>query len=334
MQHRLFGLEALRGIAALVVAINHAGFIAGYPDAISHLLSRSYLAVDFFFLLSGYILARAFEGRMPGASTFLRLRLVRLWPPIAAGVGLGAVLFSVAPIEGWTYAMHLVAGLAILPVFGFAILFNHPAWSIFFELVANWCHALVFGRLPTVALLAIVMGCAVMLTATAGPHGLDVGQGETFALGFVRVAMSYLAGIALWRTLGDKARSPAWAGWAAVAIFPLLIMAAAWWLPRAAEPAFVLLGGPAILVLSLATGPSRIAVLLGAFSFPLYAMHYPLQTIAFVAGLHWTVSLLLSLAGAALLGTLVDPRWRKALKSLGENPALKAGADRTAVAAV
>lgn len=322
MTSRLTGLEALRGLAAILVAVNHAAFLGGYPDALSLILRKSYLAVDLFFLLSGYVLARTYEHRMPAAPAFLFARFRRLWPPIAAGVAVCTLFYVAQGVGLATLVPYVVTGLAILPALAFVIPLNPPAWSIFFELVANFAHALVFRRFPTWALGSAVAACAVWLVAASDVHGLDVGQGERFWLGFPRVAMSYLLGVALWRTLGDKPRTSARTGWLAVFAYAPLIVLVPLVLAPVAEIVFVLFAGPLILLAVLSIGESRMARLAGAFSFPLYALHYPVQMIGEASGLHWSASLALSVLAAPAIGALIDSRWRAAL--LGMLPVRRA----------
>lgn len=89
---RLAGLDALRGIAALVVVIGHV-FLA--RDGAEH--GRPWIAVDVFFALSGYVTARTYEARLGrdlSAGGFLAARLRRLWPVMAVGALLGFVLLG------------------------------------------------------------------------------------------------------------------------------------------------------------------------------------------------------------------------------------------------
>ena len=91
---RLSGLDALRGVAAIMVVLLHVNHLAG--DA--GWFTAGYLAVDLFFMLSGYVLARTFDRRLESdlsAMDFLVIRLRRLWPVMAVGALLGLVSFAV-----------------------------------------------------------------------------------------------------------------------------------------------------------------------------------------------------------------------------------------------
>ncbi|MEZ5682182.1 MAG: acyltransferase [Erythrobacter sp.] len=313
MTNRLNGLEAIRGLAAVMVAVLHAALIAKATGGAFILVEKAYLAVDLFFLLSGYVLTRTYEHRMPSAPTFLIARFRRLWLPVATGVMLCTGLYLALGNSVADLLPFVLASLAILPIYGFAINLNLPAWSIFFELVANFAHALLFRRVPTLALLAMVAVCAAWLALTTGDRGLNVGFAEWFWGGFPRVLMSYMLGIVLWRTWGDRPVGSERLGWLAVWAYVPLVAAVPFLLPPVGEIAFVLVTGPLILLAALGIGDSPMARLLGAYSFPLYALHYPLQLIATAIGLGWQGSLLMSLAGAASIALLVDGRWRKAL---------------------
>ena len=132
---RIEGLDALRGIAAVLVLLFHVEFVFGLPPH----FQRAYLSVDFYFLLSGAVMARQYEGRFPHAPTFVRMRLRRLWPTIALGGLLGALVFaSQMPPLGAVVACLM--GLLLVPWLGsdkglFPL--NPPTWSILFELLAN-----------------------------------------------------------------------------------------------------------------------------------------------------------------------------------------------------
>src|SRR5262245_61697811 len=98
--NRLYGLDALRGVAALAVLFHHYEVIFGS----THYFSRAYLAVDVFFMISGYVMARTYEGRLGNslsAVQFLWIRIKRLWPTMAVGTTIGAFLMvgKLAPVD-------------------------------------------------------------------------------------------------------------------------------------------------------------------------------------------------------------------------------------------
>ena len=272
-RHRLEGLDALRGIAALMVLLFHVE----YAFALQPHFQRAYLSVDFFFLLSGMVMARQYEGRFPDTAAFLRKRMARLWPVMAVGALLGTMVFApqMPPLGA---VMACLMGLLLVPWLGsdkglFPL--NPPAWSILFELFANALHAAVLHRLPTRWLLAISALCGAILLAKA--PNLDLGAVREFAaLGVPRVMMSYALGVALWRLRERLPRVPAWAG---MVLLPAAIIA----LPRTAltplygDLGFALIAAPLTLIAGLSPlGFGRsVWIRLGWLSFPLYAVHYP-----------------------------------------------------------
>ena len=306
MTGRLHGLELVRGVAALLVAWFHADFIADFPSAASGLFHKAYLAVDLFFLLSGYVLARTYEGRMPRTLDFTRQRYLRLWAPVACGVALGAIYFAMDGMAPGELALNLAAGLAILPLVGLVIPFNPPAWTIFFEIVANMIHAAWLHRISVTKLLAVVAVSALVLLPLMEVRGLDVGT----LLGLPRVLLSYCLGVALWRWNRDRVWLPASAALPAVLFYVLALALWPAWLSGAGEIAFVLIVHPLLVLAVLAMGESGTARLLGGLSFPLYALHYPLLLLLVGAGLGWSGALVAAIGAAALLGMAVDPRFR------------------------
>ena len=326
MSERLHGPEAIRGVAALVVALGHGAHLADPVAAADGVFNKGYLAVDLFFMLSGFVLARTYETRMPSAAVFFVQRYKRLWGLIAVGVMIGAIFFALIGTPLRVLLPNLIGGLAILPIIGFAIRLNVPAWSIFFELVANALHALIFARMGNAALLVLAGTSAILLLVFARDSALDVGQGDAFLLGIPRVVMSYTIGIALWRILGDRPRcSPALAVLAVIAL-PLAIYAAGLKDGVEADLAFALLACPIILMASLALKPSRAALFVGALSFPLYAVHYPVQAMILSTGASLSVAFAASILTGICAGIAFDKRSRAAFARCLPNPSVVASA--------
>ena len=313
MNDRLHGLEAVRGIAAIIVAWTHAQILSGSQAPAALWFDKGYLAVDLFFILSGFVLCRAFEGRMPSPRTFLQIRFVRLWGLVAIGVAFGALHYAVRGEDLLMLFPHLAAGLLILPVIGFAIFLNPPAWSIFFELVANTLHAAAFDRIGNGVLLALIGLCGVILMRFTYAEGLDVRHDIYFLLGIPRVVMSYCLGIVLCRINRDQRWVPAHWAWPVIFAFPVLVAAAGLLLPPQLEVLAVLIVGPAVILGSLSLKTSPVAVFLGAISFPLYAVHFPLQLLCIMWGTGFWATLGLSLIGSTLVALVCDRRSRAAL---------------------
>lgn len=276
---RLEGLDALRGIAALIVVGLHIVSVYGLETAI---FSRAHLAVDFFFMLSGYVMARTYERdgklKLPALS-FVKKRYFRLWPPMV----FGAVLASAVLIVDGT-PLRLLP-LMIPPLFLMlpnlftwsrgvgAFPGNPPAWSITAELFANLVHAVLLARLSTRA-VAVVGLVALAATQLIAP-GLDTRADAMFTQIPLRTLASYSIGIVLWRS------SPAWglSPWFGILALPGSLFALSLASTAYAELAFIALC-PLILLSGLTRDVTRIGPFLGALSFPLYAVHYPTLLLA------------------------------------------------------
>lgn len=291
----------MRGVAAMLVLWFHlhlSHHVRFYP-------SRGYLAVDFFFMLSGYVMARTYEGRIQGGLWFLRKRIHRLWPTVAFGSVLGLwVLWrgSSGPFDFITIA---ALNLLLLPALwaGAAFPLNSPAWSIFFELFANAVHGFGLHRLKTSALAATVAGAGIITLAIAVRAGsLSLGSdSRDFVGGFPRVIFAYFLGVILYRTWRD--RPP-------IRLHPALLAAIIGFLFTPREPIsdflFVAIACPLIVATGIAASPGRWASLSGALSFPLYAVHRPILAIAALVGAGWFAGASAAMLVAAIL--LLIPR--------------------------
>lgn len=268
---RLTGLDALRGVAALVVLGFHVGTISG-----SGTWAGGFLAVDFFFVLSGYVLARTYESRMPSAGQFLLLRYKRLWPIVALGTLIGAPLIFANEHS----PLVLTLNLALIPAFASYGSFpaNGPTWSIFAELVANLLHAAFLWRLPVRALVLVCLGAGSIVVGSQILHPQMINPGPGFGLGILwalpRALFGYSLGIILWRVWQDC--PPLKAHWS-FALLTLLLAALFGDRLPFAIPIFVLLACPCILAAGLRWQAGSAGMWLGEVSFPLYAFQVPVM---------------------------------------------------------
>lgn len=301
---RLPGLDALRAIAAVCVVVMHVGPIYRTPEV----LDSAYLAVDFFFLLSGFVMARTYEQRMRsgriGAWRFLWLRYLRLWPTMAVGALL-SLPFLWRDGMSWSIAANVgLPNFFLLPTRSAPVIFalNLPAWSVFFELLANFAHGLLVQRLSNRTLALLVACLLAALGLCAWQFGnLDLGsRPENVVGGLARVAFSYALGILLWRFHGDRAP---------FAVPPVLAFLAMPVLFAAAQGfgfegpifdvAFVAVAGPLMLWGGLRSrAMESLARRVGALSFPLYAVHFPVLLAAEAAGISRHLAPFLALACA------------------------------------
>jgi peptidoglycan/LPS O-acetylase OafA/YrhL len=267
----------LRGIAALAVLTRHGRYQLGLV-----LLPHSYLAVDFFFVLSGFVLAHAYEQRLLSGMTaieFMRIRLVRLYPLYLIGTVLCiAVAASLGPVH-WLKPKTLltvICALTFLPdpkIHGPFFAFNFPAWSLFFELVANALYARIVLRLSNRWLALIAASCLVIAAICFG--SLDVGhRWDNVAGGFLRVGFGFFAGVLtyrLWRVAPWRPALPAWC----VAMLLILILDGGESAHRYDFVAALLF--PLIVFCGASREPSRrfrpLFLWLGAISYALYITH-------------------------------------------------------------
>jgi len=286
-------LDGLRGVAAILVVVFHV-LEAHFPVYAQHPMHHGYLAVDFFFLLSGFVIGYAYDDRWARMSAwdFFKIRLVRLHPLVVLGTLVGAVGFWLDP---YTNGMLHASGLKLLGVMliGFTLLpapdirgwgethsLDGPCWSLLQEYLANVLYAFVGRRLSRGALWALVVASAVALTALAVRRG-DVATGwayESFGSAVVRMMYPFFAGLLLFRS-GRLLRLPL--------AFPLcsLLLAGLFCLPNFThnglyEAACIILAFPLIVAIGAGGQVSgawaQVSKTLGALSYPLYITHYPL----------------------------------------------------------
>jgi peptidoglycan/LPS O-acetylase OafA/YrhL len=228
-------LDGLRGTAALAVIVFHI-FELITPDWAHNPLPHGYLAVDFFYALSGFVLGYAYDDRLAahapaklklGFLGFVKRRLIRLHPMVPVAVTGGLVCYLCDPNVGETQTLG--AGLAFGAValaYGLNLFLlpsptlpNHwdethsldaPSWTLFWEYIANvffvlWLHKIRRGL--HVALL-IISGAALIATAACYKNSLGWGWGyDTLWVAPVRLAFPFLAGLLVYRA-GWKIRVP------------------------------------------------------------------------------------------------------------------------------
>lgn len=286
---RYVTLDGMRGIAAIAVALFHFDI---------YLMPHGYVAVDFFFVLSGFVLYRSYLPRVReglGVGRFMLQRFARLWPLFTLGTMLGAALALQQLLAGDPRAMpahdlivtllfHSVllpspAGLPLYPL-------NVPSWSLFFEIVANLALVVLIFRLPRLTLVAI---CVVAALGMA-PIVLHNGSGNIGALwheygiALMRTAFSFTLGTLLAmvpqaRGWFARASAPRWLGLLCiVAIGVLLAMP----VPRdwvaVYDLSVILVFSPLLVFVGSRVEPSRLAAPIAAFvgevSYALYAVHW------------------------------------------------------------
>lgn len=233
-------LDGLRGVAALVVVFYH--LMECYPaEYVGKYFSHGYLAVDFFFALSGFVIGYAYDDRwkLMSMKDFFKRRIARLHPMVFFGVMVGVCFFYYTggielfgKVDGAAWWMVLLQALllmlmiplpASMDIRGWGELnsLNGPIWTLMFEYVANIFYALVLRHLPKLALGVLVAVSAVLtadLTLRLNMFGLLVSEWNSYSviggfvfdaehvyIGYVRLLYPFLMGLLLCR-LGWKIR--------------------------------------------------------------------------------------------------------------------------------
>jgi len=210
-------LDGLRGLAALSIVVFHL-YEFMVPDYTKSPIGHGYLAVDFFFCLSGFVIGYAYDERAPklGLRTFFRNRLIRLHPMVIWGSVIGLLGFILDPFIGATSIAEAGAGkiilafvcsLLMLPFpwlpgrFSGLFPYNTPAWSLLMEYLINIVYGLVLLRISKRWLLVLLTLSAIWIAAVARYRGWIITgwDAPTFADGFPRVSFSFLAGLTVYR---------------------------------------------------------------------------------------------------------------------------------------
>ncbi|WP_395398135.1 acyltransferase [Novosphingobium sp. BL-8A] len=233
-------LDGLRGTAAMLVVLFHIQGITVFWDGAKVILHHAPMAVDFFFALSGFVIAYAYDDRWDRmtAREFLTLRLIRLHPLVILGVLLGFVSYLFDPLAGTsqdiplrTALLALVLGLLLLPAPSLPNRWtdthplNGPCWSLLQEYIGNIAYAFVLRHLST-RTLAIIAGLSgVVLVASVGYLGsIDQGSAwDSFWMAPVRLCFPFVAGLWLYRV---RDRLPAVRlGWLPLTVIMVAAMA-------------------------------------------------------------------------------------------------------------
>ena len=315
VKHRYVTLDALRGVAALIVIWYHVfeGFASGPRD---QGFNHGYLAVDFFFMLSGFVIGYAYDDRLrDGRMTawgFFKRRLVRLHPMVIVGVAAGVVAYVAGGCQNWDgdkVSLGMVAIACVLNLFMLPMLpgagadvrgngemfpLNGPHWSLFFEYIGNALYVLIIRRLKTTVLWAVTGVAAVALTWFAvgnlsGDYHLGVGwtlAGNNLWGGMLRLMFSFTAGLLMSRYIAGRELKPIrWAmGWCSLALIGLLTVpfvgsASSPWINGVYESVVVIIVFPVILYIGASArgNGNGVSRFLGDISYPVYAIHYPLM---------------------------------------------------------
>ena len=299
------GLTSLRFFAAVWVVIHHyVAWLVPEGGAEVHVpvINMGSLAVDFFFVLSGFILTHAHREQLKTRSLpyidFLVRRIARIYPMhlltllfyLAMVVALAAAHVPLPNPERYS-ALQFLLNVFLVHAWQFhdAGAWNYPSWSV----SAEWAAYLVFPifAVPVMALSTRVSSMAMVLASLAlllmlfwlVPQALGKSFFELHSnFGYVRIFPEFLLGIALYR-LGAGRPMPLLGHPAVIGLTVLATIAMAWqrWeLPVVLALAFLILA-VAESARSGRTGllTSRSAIYGGEISYDLYMVHLPVATV-------------------------------------------------------
>ncbi len=303
-------LDGLRGVAAILVVTFHIFEAYANGNRFTQMINHGYLAVDFFFLLSGFVVAYAYDDRW-GKMTqwdFYKRRLIRLQPMVIMGTLIGAALFyfqggTVFPLINetpvWKMLLVMLVGFTMIPltpgldIRGWQEMhpLNGPAWSLFFEYIANILYALIFRKFSKTLLSIFVVIFALILIhyTVMGSQGDVIGGWSVdktqLNIGFTRLLYPFFAGMLLCRI--GKLIHIKWA-FAVCSMMIVIIL----FMPRIGGPEHLWMNGlyesfciiilfP--LIVSIGAGGKitsragiKVCKFFGDISYPIYITHYPL----------------------------------------------------------
>lgn len=317
-------LDGLRGIAAMFVVLRHTQIFWGFY------IYRSYLAVDIFFILSGFVIGHAYDRLLTtnslGGLRFIAIRLIRFYPIYLLSLVLASIniflelhnvhaLNSSTLIEGAKSAL-LAAFFIPSHAFGKSDIFplNGPYWSLFFELLVNIAYAIFATRLTNARIVAILAVAALGLTFSAWHHeNLDVGffwDSHSWVAGLSRSTFGFFLGLLLFRIRPAVIRVNSSVA-PAVSIAAMCTILAS---PSVGghsdalvDLVCVCLVFPILILMAAAPNVGalqRSMLFLGAASYPLYVFHLPAGQIVW-AILGDRISAFAPLSGMALLICLI-----------------------------
>ena len=313
-------LDALRGIAAIMVVMMHGFEVFCKGNYHEMIINHGYLAVDFFFMLSGYVMAHAYDDRWDTmtVANFFKRRLIRLHPLIIVGSILGALLFyfqdaaifpKIATTSVSQLLLVMVIGLTLIPIptsmdirgWNEMHPLNGPSWSLFFEYIANLLHVFVLRKLskPVLSIAVVLAGMALCNLAIFGKQGDLIGgwsiEPAQLLVGFTRLLFPYMAGMLLRRAIKVESNRNTFFLSALLLILALSIPRLCGndklWLNGLYESFVIIIVFPLIIYLG-AIGKvagkftNTACVFMGNISYPLYITHFPLMCVFYA----WVVN--------------------------------------------
>lgn len=284
-------LDALRGMAAIVVVLFHASFIYGLAKP-----AEGQVAVDLFFVMSGFIIAHRYGAptRAMSLANFVKVRLIRLYPLCLLGGLLGVAPIVLAIMAGHDDATHrgLLASLPLavlmlpspfaLPEIGEIYPLNYVVWSLSLEIIVNVAYAATIGFWSLRRLVALLAVSFAMLCACAWYYGTLNGgfDWSNAPVGPPRAVFGFAMGVLI-HLLYERKRLTLSAPWWLLVVIATAILfveppgAKALW-----ELVLVTAVVPVIVAAAVRSEPPPVArgacAIVGVFSYVVYSLHMPL----------------------------------------------------------
>lgn len=301
-------LDGLRGVAAIMVVWFHI-FEAFATSHLDQTINHGYLAVDFFFILSGFVIGYAYDDRWKTMTKweFIKRRIIRLQPMVVVGALIGGLMFYMQGCSVWDVTKvtllslifaTFINGLMIpvtpgMEVRGLGEMYplNGPTWSLFFEYIGNILYALFIHKFSTkmLSFLVVFAGLGLGYFAVFGPYG-DICAGFQltsleFTAGFLRLLFSFSMGLLLFRLFNKKYKIKG-AFWLCSLILVILFAipriggTQSFWMNGLYDiiccaiffPCIVYFGASGVISSKIT---ANICTFLGNISYPLYMVHYP-----------------------------------------------------------
>lgn len=298
-------LDGIRGIAAILILLRHAEFIFE-----PFVFQESYLAVDLFFVLSGVVICQAYGDALKrggGAFWLISTRIIRIYPCYILGsaIGLFNMIVSSKGYAGGGHTLYDIVIYSILAIFvipnpgiGTPAIFplDGPAWSLFFELVANMVFFIIYVAVPTRIVKAMLgmFACILALLIFTSPDR-NISSGTIFSevhFGIIRVGYSFFIGTLIYeryKSINAKQIDNILSTYAPYLII-LIVAAILVYSPSVVlRPYFDLITVtcvfPIIVYIGLFYQPAGIGAkifkFIGVISYPLYVLHAPFVTLLY-----------------------------------------------------
>ena len=302
-------LDGLRGVAAVMVVALHI-FEAHSTSPLDQIINHGYLAVDFFYVLSGFVIGYAYDDRWSKLSVgdFFKRRLIRLHPMVIMGSIVGAIAFyfqggatwpAINNVPVWQLLLVMLVGFTMFPlppsldIRGWLESYplNGPAWTLFYEYIANILYAVFVRKFSKTALaiLVFVGACALLHLAVTGGQGDLIGgwslETAQLRIGITRLIYPFFAGLLLSRTakLTHIKNAFFWCSLLIIIVLsiPRIGGITHLWLNGLYEALIIIFIFPLVVYMGAsgrvkAKNANRLCKFLGDISYPIYITHYPL----------------------------------------------------------